>query len=180
MLIDGARSRERGAEGTAPPLTRRGQRPGLLLPSSSSLLSTSLLLLPPPSLLPSSFFLLPSPFFLLFSSSSSPLPFSPSSPAPPTSPAPTGGAAREGTPGTRPPLPKMAGQHQPGTSGWPRRGGSGHGELPGSDHMWRCLGFWHPTSQLARNLLDFLPQPPHAITDGSTSFVIFGLRLHFI
>ena len=21
--------------------------------------------------------------------------------------------------------------------------------------MWRCLGFWHPTSQLARNLLNF-------------------------
>ena len=25
------------------------------------------------------------------------------------------------------------------------------------DHMWRCLGFRHPTSQLARNLLTFLP-----------------------
>ena len=26
-----------------------------------------------------------------------------------------------------------------------------------SDHMWRYLGFRHPTSQLARNLLNFLP-----------------------
>ena len=28
--------------------------------------------------------------------------------------------------------------------------------------MWRCLGFRHPTSQLARSLLNFLPQPTHA------------------
>ena len=36
--------------------------------------------------------------------------------------------------------------------------------VPAPGHMWRCLGFWHPTSQLARNILNFLPQPPHAIT----------------
>jgi len=33
--------------------------------------------------------------------------------------------------GTRPPLPEMAGQHQPATSGRPRRGGPSRGELPG-------------------------------------------------
>ena len=31
--------------------------------------------------------------------------------------------------GTRPPLPEMAGRHQPATSGRPRRGGPGRGEL---------------------------------------------------
>jgi hypothetical protein len=32
------------------------------------------------------------------------------------------------------------------------------------DHMWRCLGFRHPTSQLARNLLNCCTQPLHVIT----------------
>jgi hypothetical protein len=32
------------------------------------------------------------------------------------------------------------------------------------DHMWRCLGFKQHTSQLARNILNFLPQPPHMIS----------------
>jgi hypothetical protein len=32
------------------------------------------------------------------------------------------------------------------------------------DHVWRCLGLRHPTSQLARNLLKSCIQPLHAIT----------------
>ena len=53
--------------------------------------------------------------------------------------------------------------------------------------IWRCLGFWHPTSQLARNLLNFLPQPPHAITrrldkfrDFRTSFAFYIIKNTFL
>jgi hypothetical protein len=46
--------------------------------------------------------------------------------------------------------------------------------------MRRCLGFRHRTSQLPRNLLNFLAQPPHAISryldkyrDFRTSFAFY-------
>jgi hypothetical protein len=46
-------------------------------------------------------------------------------------------------------------------------------------HMWRCLGFWHPTSQLARNLLNFLLQPPHAMTRRLDKFHDFWTSFGF-
>ena len=46
-------------------------------------------------------------------------------------------------------------------------------------HMWRCLSFWYPTSQLARNLLNFLPQPPHAITRRLDKFRDFWTSFAF-
>ena len=49
------------------------------------------------------------------------------------------------------------------------------------DNMWRCLGFRHPVSQLARNLMNFLPQPPHAITRHVAKFrdfwTLFGIYI---
>ena len=57
---------------------------------------------------------------------------------------------------------------------------------PRLDHMWRCLGFRHRTSQLARKLLNFLPQPLHAMTrhldkfrDFRTSFAFYIIKKHF-
>ena len=54
------------------------------------------------------------------------------------------------------------------------------------DHMWTCVGFRHLVSQLARNLINFLPQPSHAITrrvakfrDFLTSFGIYIIKKHF-
>ena len=53
-------------------------------------------------------------------------------------------------------------------------------------HMWRCLGFRHRTSQLARKHLNFLPQPLHAMTrhldkfcDFRTSFAFYIIKKHF-
>ena len=54
------------------------------------------------------------------------------------------------------------------------------------DHIWRCLGFRHRTSQLARKLLNFLPQPLHAMTrhlnkfhDFRTSFAFYIIKKLF-
>ena len=54
-------------------------------------------------------------------------------------------------------------------------------------HMWRCLGFRHRTSQLARKLLNFLPQPLHAMTrhldkfrDFRTSFAFCIIKNTFL
>ena len=51
---------------------------------------------------------------------------------------------------------------------------------------WRCLGFRHPTSQLAWNLLNFLSQPTHAITwhldkfrHFRTSYGLYIILKHF-
>jgi hypothetical protein len=52
--------------------------------------------------------------------------------------------------------------------------------------MRRCLGFRHHTSQRARNLLNFLPQPLHAMTrhldkfhDFWTPFAFYIIKKHF-
>jgi hypothetical protein len=46
-------------------------------------------------------------------------------------------------------------------------------------HMWRCLGFSHPTSSLARNFLKFLPQPQHAMTRQVVKFRHFRTPFRF-
>ena len=53
------------------------------------------------------------------------------------------------------------------------------------DHMWRCLDFRHPESQLTRNFMNFLPQHPHTITrhvpkfcDFWSSFEIYIIKNH--
>jgi len=53
------------------------------------------------------------------------------------------------------------------------------------DHMWRSLGFRHPKLQLVRNLMNFLPQRPHAIIrlvakfcDFWSSFGFFRIKNH--
>ena len=57
---------------------------------------------------------------------------------------------------------------------------------PRHRNLWRCLGFTHRTSQLARNILNFLPQPTHAITwhldkfrDFRTSYGLYIILKHF-
>ena len=195
MLVDGGRSQERGAEGTAPPLTRCGQRPGLLLPSPLHLpspSSSSHLL----SSLPSSSSLLPS------SSSSLPplLPF-PSLPPPLLLLPPLllrAARPRKGRPGhgrycrkwpAGTSQPPMGGRGKGGRAAGSCRGGarSAMGAVAGEAGVGRGrgrtrargLGFWHPTSQLARNLLNFLPQPPHAITRRLDKFRDFWTSFAF-
>jgi hypothetical protein len=53
-------------------------------------------------------------------------------------------------------------------------------------HVWKCLGLRHPTSQLARNLLNCCIQPLHATTwpldkfhDFRTSFGFYIIYKHF-
>ena len=138
VLVDGGQSQERGAEGTAPPLTRRGQRPGLLLPSplhlpspsSSSLLLSSLpssFLLPPPfSLLPPLLFLLFSPSLLSLLPCSSYLPCS-------------YGRRGHGRDGRDTAAAAGNGRPAPASHLWANEArGPGRGELPG----WGTAGGW--------------------------------------
>ena len=117
--------------------------------------SSSLLLLPSPFSF-SSLLLLPSPF-------SPPPPFSPLLPC-----------------SSSPPIRRFRGQ---GTS--PAAGTAVAERGRGGDGARRCLGFRHRTSQLARKLLNFLPQPLHAMIrhldkfhDFRTSFAFYIIKKH--
>ena len=46
-------------------------------------------------------------------------------------------------------------------------------------NLWRCLGFRQPTSQLARNFLNFLPGPSHVITRHIDKFRDFRTSFGF-
>ena len=46
-------------------------------------------------------------------------------------------------------------------------------------HMWRCLGFNHPTLQLARNFLKFLPHTTHAMPTQLVKFRQFRTPFGF-
>ena len=56
-----------------------------------------------------------------------------------------------------------------------------------SDHMWRCLGFWHPTSLLARNLLNFFTTastcdnttPPQVLWFSDFIWILYNLNSLF-